>query len=141
MRVREKEGLSYDVFSNLAIPTFGTNGSWTFGFIANPQNAAKAEASLKDELQKLLSGELTEKEFTEQQQSLLDQRAVRRAQDATLAAQIVSLTDANRSFEYVETLEARLSKLTKADFDAVLKKYIKLAEMSSFVAGDFSKVK
>ena len=141
MRVREKEGLSYDVFSNLAIPTFGTNGSWTFGFIANPQNAAKAEASLKDELQKLLNGELTEKEFTEQQQSLLDQRAVRRAQDATLAAQIVSLTDANRSFEYVETLEARLSKLTKADFDAVLKKYIKLAEMSSFVAGDFSKVK
>jgi zinc protease len=141
MRVREKEGLSYDVFSNLAIPAFGTNGSWTFGFIANPQNAAKAEASLKDELQKLLNGELTEKEFTEQQQSLLDQRAVRRAQDATLAAQIVSLTDANRSFEYVETLEARLSKLTKADFDAVLKKYIKLAEMSSFVAGDFSKVK
>jgi zinc protease len=141
MRVREKEGLSYDVFSNLAIPTFGTNGSWTFGFIANPQNAAKAEASLKDELQKLLNGELTEKEFTEQQQSLLDQRAVRRAQDATLAAQIVSLTDANRSFEYVETLEARLSKLTKADFDAVLKKYIKLAEMSSFVAGAFSKVK
>jgi predicted Zn-dependent peptidase len=66
---------------------------------------------------------------------------VRRAQDATLAAQLVSLTDANRSFEYVETLEARLGKLTKADFDAVLKKYVKLAEMSSFAAGDFSKVK
>jgi hypothetical protein len=32
-------------------------------------------------------------------------------------------------------------KLTKADFDAVVNKYIKLSEMSSFVAGDFAKVK
>jgi hypothetical protein len=31
--------------------------------------------------------------------------------------------------------------LKKADFDAVVQKYIKTGEMSSFVAGDFSKVK
>ena len=60
LRVREKEGLSYDVFSMLSIPTFSNSASWTFGFISNPTNAAKAEASLKDELNILLCGELTE---------------------------------------------------------------------------------
>ena len=140
-RVREKEGLSYDVFSSLSVPTFSNNATWTFGFIANPQNTAKAETSLKDELQKLLNGELTEAEFVAQRQSLLDQRMVRRSQDAGLAAQLVTLADSDRTFDYVRTLEERIAQMTKGDFDTVLKKYIKLPEMSSFVAGDFSKVK
>lgn len=140
-RVREKEGLSYDVFSSLAVPTFSNNTTWSFGFIANPQNSGKAEIALKDELQKLLNGNLTDEEFRAQQKSLLDQRMVRRAQDSSLAAQLVTLTDSGRTYEFVQGLETRIAQLQKADFDAVLRKYIKLAEMSSFAAGDFSKVK
>jgi len=141
-RVREKEGLSYDVFSTLAVPTFSNSASWTFGYIANPQNAGKAEAALKDELQKLLAGNaLTDEEFNAQRQSLLDQRMVRRSQDATLAAQLVTLADADRSFTFVADLEGRIAKLTRADFDATLRKYLRMSELSSFVAGDFSKVK
>ena len=140
-RVREKEGLSYDVYSSLSVPTFANNATWTFGFIANPQNSAKAEASLKDELQKLLGGALTDDEFTAQRQSLLDQRMVRRSQDSMIALQLVTQADTNRTYKTVDATEAKIRSLTKADFDAVLKKYINLAETSSFVAGDFSKVK
>ncbi len=141
LRVREKEGLSYDVFSMLSIPTFSSSASWTFGFISNPQNAAKAEASLKDELNILLRGELTEEEFGLQKQSLLDQRKVRRTQDASLAAQLVALSDADRTYAFVGEVEKNIAKLTKADFDAVLKKYVNPAQLSSVLAGDFSKVK
>ncbi len=141
LRVREKEGLSYDVFSMLSIPTFSNSASWTFGFISNPQNAAKAEASLKDELNILLRGELTEDEFALQKQSLLDQRKVRRTQDATLAAQLVALSDADRTYAFVGEIEANIANLTKADFDAVLKKYVNPTQLSSVLAGDFSKVK
>ena len=141
LRVREKEGLSYDVFSMLSIPTFSNSASWTFGFISNPQNAAKAEASLKDELNILLRGELTEEEFALQKQSLLDQRKVRRTQDASLAAQLVALSDADRTYAFVGEIETNIAKLTKADFDAVLKKYVNPAQLSSVLAGDFSKVK
>ena len=141
LRVREKEGLSYDVFSYLAVPVFSNNATWTFGFIANPQNAAKAEASLKDELNLLLGGALTEAEFALQRQSLLDQRAVARSRDATLAAQLVTLSDADRTFATVDEWEAKIRALTKSDFDAVIKKYIKPQELSSFTAGDFSKIK
>ena len=141
LRVREKEGLSYDVFSMLSVPTFSNSASWTFGFISNPQNAAKAEASLKDELNILLRGELTEEEFVLQKQSLLDQRKVRRTQDASLAAQLVGLSDADRTYAFVGEIETNIAKLTKADFDAVLKKYVNPAQLSSVLAGDFSKVK
>jgi zinc protease len=140
-RVREKEGLSYDVFSFLRVPTFGTNAAWSFGFIANPQNAAKAEASLRDELQKLIGGALTEEEFNAQRSSFLDQRLVRRGSDATLAGQLTQLTDTERTFVFVQGVEDKIKALKKSDFDAVLKKYVDLATMSSFVAGDFSKVK
>ena len=141
LRVREKEGLSYDVFSMLSIPTFSNSASWTFGFISNPQNAARAEASLKDELNILLRGELTEEEFALQKQSLLDQRKVRRTQDAALATQLVALSDADRTYAFVGEIETNIAKLTKADFDAVLKKYVNPAQLSSVLAGDFSKVK
>ena len=140
-RVRDKEGLSYDVYSNLNVPTFANNATWTFGFIANPQNSAKAEASLKDELRQLAGGSLTAEEFAAQRQSMLDQRMVRRTQDATLAMQLVMQADTNRTYKTVEAMEERVRALTKADFDAVLKKYINLSEASSFNAGDFSKVK
>jgi zinc protease len=140
-RVREKEGLSYDVFSMLSVPTFSNNGTWTFGFIANPQNAGKAEAALRDELTILIAGGLTDVEFEAQRKSMLDQRGLRRSQDATLAVQLVSLEDVDRTFAYVETLESSIAKLTKSDFDAVIKKYVNLDAMSSFVAGDFAKVK
>jgi zinc protease len=140
-RVREKEGLSYDVFSVLSVPTFSNNATWSFGFIANPQNAAKAEAALRDELKLLISGGLTNTEFEAQRKSMLDQRGVRRSQDATLAAQLVGLEDVDRTFKFVENLEASIAKLQKSDFDAALKKYIDLNALSSFVAGDFSKVK
>jgi zinc protease len=140
-RVREKEGLSYDVFSFLRIPTFGTNATWSFGFIANPQNAAKAEVSLRDELQKLIGGALTGEEFQAQRQSFLDQRLVRRGSDATLAAQLTTLTDTERTYAYVQGLEDKLRALKKSDFDAVMKKYVDMNALSVFTAGDFSKVK
>jgi zinc protease len=140
-RVREKEGLSYDVFSVLSVPTFSSNATWSFGFIANPQNAAKAEASLRDELKKLADGALSNDEFEAQRKSFIDQRLVRRGGDATLANQLTQLTDAARTFAFVEELETRMKALKKSDFDAVMKKYVDPNAMSSFVAGDFSKVK
>jgi zinc protease len=129
------------VFSSLQVPTFSDNATWSFGFIANPQNAAKAEASLRDELKLLRDGALTDKEFQDQRKSLLDQRAVSRSQDSTLASQLVWLEDTDRTFAFTQSLEDAMRKLSKADFDAVMKKYVDLNALSSFVAGDFSKVK
>jgi zinc protease len=140
-RVREKEGLSYDVFSMLRVPTYSNNATWSFGFIANPQNAAKAEASLRDELKQLTNGSLSDDEFQAQRKSFIDQRLVRRGADATLATQLTSLTDTGRTFAYVQELETKMMALKKSDFEAMLKKYVDLTSMSSFVAGDFSKVK
>jgi zinc protease len=140
-RVREQEGLSYDVFSVLNVPTFSTNATWSFGFIANPQNAAKAEASLRDELRKLSSGVLTDAEFEAQKRSFLDQRLVRRGAYATLAGQLTLLTDTDRTFAFTENLESQMRALKKSDFDATMKKFATLESMSAFTAGDFSKVK
>ncbi len=141
VRVRDREGLSYDVWSSLSVPTFGRHATWTFGFIANPQNAARAEAVLRDELNNLLAGGLTADEFETQKRSFLDQRAVGRARDAALAAQLATLADADRTFAFVEALETNIAQLTKADFDRVMKTYLRPETLTSVLAGDFSKAK
>lgn len=140
-RIREREGLSYDVFSTLAVPTFDRHATWTFGFIAAPQNAARAEASLRDELARLLAGELTSEEFEAQKRSFLDQRAVRRAGDAALTQQIASLENADRTFAFVQDLETKIRALTKADFDTVIRRYLKLDSLSTVLAGDAARLK
>ena len=53
----------------------------------------------------------------------------------------MTLADADRTFTFVADLESRIARLTRADFDATLRKYLRMPELSSFVAGDFSKVK
>ena len=84
MRVREKEGLSYNVFSELRCPRLASDHvSWTFGFIANPQNAAKAEAALKDELATVLREGFSDEEFERRRRSMLDQRVIHAARGTT----------------------------------------------------------
>lgn len=141
MRVREKEGLSYNVFSELSVPTFGDHASWTFGFIANPQNAAKAEAALKDELATVLREGFSDEEFDRQRRSMLDQRLIRRSRDDAVAGQLVALTDTGRTYAFVADLEARLRSLRKSDVETVLRKYLRPDSLSTFAAGDFAKVK
>ncbi|MBL8308960.1 MAG: insulinase family protein [Burkholderiales bacterium] len=141
MRIREKEGLSYNVFSELAVPTFGDQANWTFGFIANPQNAARAEASLRDEIATVLRDGLSDEEFERQRQSLMDQRKVRRSRDDAIAAQLVALTDTGRTYTFVADLEARLLALTRTDIEAAIRKYLRPLALSSFAAGDFARVK
>ncbi|MFN3629806.1 MAG: M16 family metallopeptidase [Casimicrobiaceae bacterium] len=141
VRVREREGLSYNVWSSLSVPTFGRHATWTFGFIANPQNAARAEAALRDELRLLRQGGLSAEEFETQKRAFLAQRAVGRARDAALAVQLATLADADRTFAFVEALETKIAQLTKADFDRVLSTYLREESLSAVLAGDFSKVK
>ncbi|MCS6995562.1 MAG: insulinase family protein [Casimicrobiaceae bacterium] len=136
-RLREREGLSYDVSSSLEVPTFDRHATWTFSFTAAPDNAARAEAALRDELAQLLAGALSEAELEAHKRSLLEQRALRRARDAALAQQLATLADAERDFGFVAALEERLAALSKADFDAVVRKYLRLETLSTALAGDF----
>ena len=56
-RIRQKEGLSYGVGSELAVGSEDRAGAWSAYAIAAPQNMAKVETAFKEELARYRQGQ------------------------------------------------------------------------------------
>jgi zinc protease len=140
-RIRQKEGLSYGVGSDLSVGSIDRAGSWTVYAIAAPQNMAKVEAAFKDELARALKDGFTEREVQGAKSGILQQRVQNRAQDGTLAGAWAGNLYLGRTFEYSKDFERKLVALTPAQVNAALRKYIDPAKVTIVKAGDFAKKK
>jgi zinc protease len=139
-RIREKEGLSYSVLSQMNIPT-QDDGATFLGFaISAPQNAAKVEASFKDELARTLKDGFTADEVATQKKALLDERAVGRSQDQALAGTIAVRERFGRTMKFDEGMDAKIAALTVDQVNAAFRRHIDPSAISYFKAGDFKKV-
>jgi zinc protease len=140
-RIRQKEGLSYGVGSDLSVGSIDRAGSWTVYAIAAPQNMAKVEAAFKDELARALKDGFTEREVQGAKSGILQQRVQNRAQDGTLAGAWAGNLYLGRTFEYSKDFERKLVALTPAQVNAALRRYIDPAKVTIVKAGDFAKKK
>ena len=140
-RIRQKEGLSYGVGSDLSVGSIDYAGSWTAYAIAAPQNMTKVEAAFKDELARALRDGFTDAEIQGAKSGILQQRAQNRAQDGTLAAAWAGNLYLGRTFEFSKDFERKVLALKPDDVNAALRKYIDPAKVTIVKAGDFAKKK
>ncbi len=138
-RIRQKEGLSYGVGSSLAVPSVDRAASWTAYAIAAPQNVAKVEAALREELARALKDGFTAAELDAARSGILQQRVQARAQDGMLAGAWTGLMHLGRTFAFSAAFEARVKALTVADVNAALRRHIDPARLTVVKAGDFGK--
>ncbi|HZZ92471.1 MAG TPA: insulinase family protein [Usitatibacter sp.] len=138
-RIRQKEGLSYGVGSDLSVGSLDRAGSWTAYAITAPQNMAKVEAAFRDEMQLALRGGFTDAEVQGAKSGILQQRAQNRAQDGTLAGAWAANLYLGRTFEFSKDFERKLLAVKTADVNAALRKYIDPAKLTIVKAGDFAK--
>ena len=138
-RIREGEGLSYDVRSGIGWNSLEANSDWEASAIFAPQNQAKVEAAFKEEVARALKDGFTAQELSEGQRGLLNFRRLSRAQDATLARALASNLYLDRSFAKAAQVDAALGALTLQQVNAALKKYIKPDAFASAFAGEFGK--
>jgi zinc protease len=136
-RIREKEGLSYDVRSSIGWDQYGTNSWWTASAIYAPANRAKVEAAFKQEVERALKDGFTARELEEGKQGLLNFRTLSRAQDRNVAGGWARNLDLGRSFAFSGQIDAQLKALTLEQVNAALKKYVDPAKFVVGVAGDF----
>jgi zinc protease len=141
LRVRQKEGLSYGGSSRLNAGDLDANGSFTISAIAAPQNLAKLEASIKNELTRTVTEGITQEELDRAKSGLLQQRYQARTNDSTLAAAWNNYLNLNRTFAFSQALDDQIKSLTLAQVNAALKKHIDPAKLSVFIAGDEAKAK
>jgi zinc protease len=136
-RIREREGLSYDVYAYVAWNAYERHSSWNGGAIFAPANRAKVEAAFKEEIARALKDGFTGKELEEGKRGLLNYRRLSRAQDGNVAAALARNLDLGRSFAYAGQVDAKLAALTLDQVNAALRKYVDPARLVVGVAGDF----
>ena len=138
-RVREKEGLSYDVRASLDINSFEPNSPLALSAAYAPENRARLAKALAEELQRVVRDGVTETEVAEAKSGLLKRRQLSRTQDATLAAALVHQAHLGRTFETSAKIDAAIAALSVADVNAALRKYVKPDAFAYVYAGTFTK--
>jgi zinc protease len=138
-RIREQEGLSYGVRSGFGAPTQMDSADFTAQLIAAPQNVPKAEASLKDELTRVLKDGFSAEEVAAAKKALLDEEVVGRTQDQGLARLLANRERFGRTMKFDEAFESRISSLTAEQVNSALRRHLDPAGFVIVRAGDFKK--
>ncbi len=138
-RIREKEGLSYAVQSMFTAPAKDDGGQFIALAIAAPQNAPKAEASLKDELARTFKDGFTAEEVSAAKSAWLQERFVGRSQDSALAGLLLARARYDRTLKYDEDLEAKVASLTAEQVSQAFRKHVDQGAITYVKAGDFKK--
>ncbi|MBC3873915.1 M16 family metallopeptidase [Undibacterium flavidum] len=139
-RIREKEGLSYGVGSFLDVPSQDPAGRWTAYAMSAPQNTAKVEAALREELQKVLDKGFNEAELIEAKKAWRQAEQVARTQDANVAAQLAAYLGIKRTMHFDKDLEAKVAALSVAQVNQALRQYLKAENVTIINAGDQAKL-
>jgi zinc protease len=136
-RVRQQEGLSYSVGSNLTVSSFDTRASLTINAICNPQNIDRVAQAIHEEFVRLLRDGVTADELERAKQGFREAQKVRRTLDGALAGWLSDLSYAGRTMTYQAELEAKIHDLTPDRVVAAMRNHLDPQKLVIVTAGDF----
>jgi zinc protease len=138
-RIREKDGLSYDVRSQISGGAKDDYGLFIAQAISNPKNVDKVEAAFKEVIAKILSDGFPADEVDTAKKAFMQSRQIGRAQDEGLVRTLARNAQYEWTMKHDSDLESKIGALTPADIQAALKRHIDLGAVSYFKGGDFQK--
>ncbi|MBK6469844.1 MAG: insulinase family protein [Betaproteobacteria bacterium] len=136
-RIRETDGLSYDVRSVLSWSAIDDNTGWEVSAIFAPQNQSRVEAAFREELARSLQDGFTQQELDEGRNALLNFRRLSRAQDDAVAGALVNNLYLDRRFAFAQQVDDAIARLTVEQINAAWRKYIDPARLTLAWGGDF----
>ena len=139
-RIREQEGLSYNVGSWLTAGSLDAAGEFGVSAIYAPQNRARIEAEVLDVLQQTLRDGFSETEVAEAKKGYLALRKLRRTRDSALVGRLADNLYLGRNFAWDADFDAKIAALTPSQIQDALKKYIDPRKLSIVEAGDFTRI-
>jgi zinc protease len=138
-RVREKEGLSYSTYTSFTSSAFDESSSFRVNAIFAPQNRARVEKAIREELARAVRDGFSDDEVEAGKRAVLEARRLQRSQDRALAARLGNYLYLKRTFAWDVEFEAKIAALSTAQVNAALRKHIDPARLSVVVAGDLKK--
>ncbi|HXC41620.1 MAG TPA: pitrilysin family protein [Burkholderiales bacterium] len=136
-RIREQAGLSYSVGSSMTASSFDRRGEFSVFAIYAPQNRARVDGMVKEELRRALTEGFTREEVETGKKGLLQARQVARNSDSGLAGRLLTYLVIGRTMAWDQQLEKRIAELTPQEMLDTMRKYWSLDRYSVVEAGDF----
>ncbi|MGA1325532.1 MAG: M16 family metallopeptidase [Rubrivivax sp.] len=136
-RIREREGLSYDVGAWVQWNPWETGSLWQARAIAAPKNMAVVEAALREEIARVLRDGFDEREVAEAKEALLAFRRLSMAQDGTLVAMLASQAEQGDTMARTAAFFDALGALTAEQVNAAMRRHLRPDQFVVGVAGDF----
>ncbi|NEX61058.1 M16 family metallopeptidase [Noviherbaspirillum galbum] len=140
-RVRQKEGLSYGAGSSLSVGALDNASSFFISASAAPQNIARLDAAVREELNATLASGFTANELAQAKSAIVQQATQARSQNGSVARQWNGFVYLNRTFDWSKQFEQHIGALSLEQVNAAFRKYINPARMSAAIASDKSKEK
>jgi zinc protease len=136
-RIREKDGLSYSVGSWITASSQDEAGGFGVYAIYAPQNRARLEAAVAEELRRALDDGFTAQEVEDARKGLLHARKMARNSDAGLAGRLAGYSAIGRTLAWDIAFEKRIAELTPDEVREALRRHLPLDRLSVVKAGDF----
>ncbi len=136
-RIREKEGLSYGVSSNLSAPVDGHAASVDISASFAPQNAAKLRAAVREVLLEKRAQGFSSLEVGFAKSAIIARRAELRAQPVNAIGSVAMNLRYDRPLDYASRFDKAYEALDTAAINTALKKYLDPDRLWEVVAGSF----
>ncbi len=137
-RVRQQEGLSYGVRSSISARARDKRVDFVLYAITNPNNKDRLIEVIREELDRLRKDGVSEDELEKAQVAYLQSNRVRRADDASLARELLSTIFNDRTMQYQADHESQIEAATVESVNAAIRQFIVPEKLVSAVAGDFA---
>jgi zinc protease len=138
-RIRQKDGLSYGVGSQLNADSQDPIGSFSIYAISAPQNTGKAESGAKEEIAKALADGFTPAEISAAKSGILQSMTVARSSDTALAGDLAEHLYLGRDFTWDAKFEKDLNAATPKVIHKAMQQFIVPSQFVTVKAGDFAK--
>ena len=140
-RLRQQEGISYGAGSQLRVSAFEPSGQLTLWAIFAPENRAKVQLAVSQELAQLLASGVTEAELQDAKKSLDQQRLTAWAQDSALAQLQLVNGRIGRNMAFYDKLYLQVAASSVQEVNAAMARWISPAQLLHVYAGDFAAAK
>jgi zinc protease len=138
-RIRQKDGLSYGASSSFTASSKDPVASLTVTVSTNPENIDKVTTAVMEELERFLKDGPTDKELNDAKQAFVESQKVGRTGDASIAGQIVSNLDTDRTFAFAADQEKAILALSPVSVMNAFRKHVDPKKLVVIRAGDFKK--
>ncbi|MEG0488097.1 MAG: insulinase family protein [Acinetobacter sp.] len=139
--LREKNALVYGFGSDLDLDSFNDAGALSIEANYTAGKSAEVSQVVHKVLSDLLNKGVTTQELEAAKASIMKQRVTSLEDERVIHRMLNSQLERNKNMESRAVRDQEIAKLTKADVDAVIKKYIKLDQLVEVMSDQYAQAK